>query len=822
MALGGRAWLPQGLFVLSGAVALALEVLWMRRFTELLGATAAAAAATLAGVFLGFAIGSFAGGRLASRVKRPLRAYGLLELGASASALLVLPMLRGAESAIPPLRSALAGAPVAARGIESLLAAAIVVLPTACMGATLPLLAPVLGPGGGRALYAANTFGGVAGCLAVPFALLPRFGIDGSYQFVAGLGALVGACAWLADRRSRPAPPALVAAAAPEETSAGADDRGATGLAVLSGALLLGLESAFTRLFGQIHESSLHAFATVVAAFLFALAAGAVLARILLRAGLARRSSLALVWLGAGLLTAATPRLFDQLTDGLTMLRGDATRRGVELLRLAALVLVPPVALGGAALPLLLGPARRAPDGAQLGRILGWNTLGALAGPLLATLVAFPAVGLHGTFALAGVLLAAGAVVAAPRRARRLRSPLAVGALATGVAILFLAVRPPPRVHLDAGLEERLVEVAEGPLAIAAVIEDPRGSRIKVDNHYVLGGTGATGDLRQLGHLPLLLHPSPERVAFLGLGTGITAGAAVLHPVEAIDAVELLPEVADLARRRFRAANLGLLEDARVRLVCDDARTFVRGRAGGFDVIVGDLVVPWRAGESALYTAEHFAQTRAALAPRGLFCQWLPAYQLTVEQFDAIAATFLDTFPRASLWRGDFMASIPAIGLVGHLDDVDPAAVAGRVRELAPRLDAASPYLVHPAGLWLFCVGALPPSAPRWRAARRHTRDSPWLELAGPQDDAPGRSPPLAGEPLDALFDEVAAAPLDGGPLASLRPKELDWRAAGAQLWRASTLAIRGRSAAARELALSTLSRLPPELSDALRRASGR
>src|SRR6185436_19844994 len=104
-------------------------------------------------------------------------------------------------------------------------------------------------------------------------------------------------------------------------------------------------------------------------------------------------------------------------------------------------------------------------------------------------------------------------------------------------------------------------------------------------------------------------------------------------PVETIDAVELLPEVADLARRHFGAANLGLLEDRRVRLVCDDARTFVRGHSGEYDVIVGDLVVPWRAGESALYTAEHFAHARAALAPHGLFCQWLPAYQLTVEQF---------------------------------------------------------------------------------------------------------------------------------------------------------------------------------------------
>ena len=60
----------------------------------------------------------------------------------------------------------------------------------------------------------------------------------------------------------------------------------------------------------------------------------------------------------------------------------------------------------------------------------------------------------------------------------------------------------------------------------------------------------------------------------------------------------------------------------------DDARNFLRATSERFDVIVADLFVPWQAGTGALYAREHFEAARAHLAPGGLFCQWLPLYQL--------------------------------------------------------------------------------------------------------------------------------------------------------------------------------------------------
>src|SRR5262245_15780463 len=81
-------------FLASGAAALVYEVLWMRRLTVHLGATAPAAALTLSSFFLGLAIGSALFGALASRVRRPLRLFGILEAGVAVAALCVEPVLR--------------------------------------------------------------------------------------------------------------------------------------------------------------------------------------------------------------------------------------------------------------------------------------------------------------------------------------------------------------------------------------------------------------------------------------------------------------------------------------------------------------------------------------------------------------------------------------------------------------------------------------------------------------------------------------------------------------------------------------------------------
>jgi hypothetical protein len=101
------------------------------------------------------------------------------------------------------------------------------------------------------------------------------------------------------------------------------------------------------------------------------------------------------------------------------------------------------------------------------------------------------------------------------------------------------------------------------------------------------------------------------------------------------------------------------------------------------------------------------------------------------------------------------------------------------VQTLAASADG-NPFLRHPAGLWLFLVGPVPPQAP-WLSEQRRNRDgSPWVEMLGP---AASRRP---GRAWPGLLSAVAETPLDGTPLAGLDSVHRAWKETGATLAQAS------------------------------------
>lgn len=833
----------------SGALALVYEILWMRRFALVFGVTSEAVAATLAAVFFGFTAGSLGVGARAARIGRPLRGFGLLQSGIGVGALLVEPLLSLYQQAYPSLYRSLGGSTAGLPVIETCLTMLALFLPTFCMGGTVPLLGQAAAAGRGRlglrvgGLYAANILGAALGALSVPFLWLPRLGAAGSYRTCIGSSLVLGAAAVLLDRRGKKFPlegtgeqtaPAVAHAPAQARPQAQEPLRAIRGaaevispvvlrvLAAFSGVLMFVLQVAWERMFAQVHQQSIHSFAVVLAALLAGLGAGAWLARESLRRGFSPRRCLGFGWLGAGTIVFLTPSWFYGMSHGLAYLAGGGgwSSYGLRILWLALPTVMLPGLLAGMALPLLMEMAGRAEDrsaGRVLGTLLAWNTGGAILGALVGAFVLPGWLGLWLTLALAGgVMAVAGELCLASFRwtfpARRLVLP---GLILGG----FLFLRPDrlPRTSLRPDQGDVLVALQEGSHGIVAVVEKGGVRRIKLNNSYVLGGTASTGDERLQGHLPLLLHPAPKRVAFLGMGTGITAGAALLHPVDRVTAIEIVPEVIQVAGAWFPDANLDLTRSPRVQTLAADARNVLGVAGSKYDVIVGDLVVPWKEGEASLYTAEHFAAVRRALAPGGLFCQWLPLFQLSEAEFNMVAATFMDVFPRTTLWRGDFAPETPALALVGQLGDtlLDPRIVERRVGELRP--DDANRFLVHPAGIWIFLVGSLDPADARFSLARRNRDDEPWLEVLGPLNHTGSmRGDPtlFVGRRLQEFLDQVRARST-GPALARLTPDSLRWREAGARLGAASVLTAEGNPTRAAALLNEAVAALPPEIRSA-------
>ena len=330
------------------------------------------------------------------------------------------------------------------------------------------------------------------------------------------------------------------------------------------------------------------------------------------------------------------------------------------------------------------------------------------------------------------------------------------------VAVLTIVVAHPlraPLVHLRSA-NETLRALIEGAHGIVTVVEASDDLQLRLDNYYVLGSSAAATNERRQGLLPLLLHPDPRRAAFIGLATGITASAGPALGVQETTVVELVPEVAGAARTYFATWNGQVLERSDVRLVLDDGRRYLAASRDRFDVIVADLFIPWHASAGNLYAREMYDTVARRLAPGGVFCQWLPLYQLTRAEFDTIVRTFLSVFPQASLWRGDFYPDRPIVGLVGQLTPwpIDLARLSARLLRLpAWSRDA---LLASPRGLLMLYAGDLTAVADLFATAPLNTDDRPIIEFLAPRltrMTATGDKDWFTGESLTAFYDTLEA-----------------------------------------------------------------
>jgi len=743
-----------GMFFVSGAVALLYQAAWQREFTLLFGSAAPATAAVLAAYFAGLGLGSSLFGKLGSRWRRPLVVYGALELAIAVGALLVTPILSLYASFYPGFFARFQGSEISFLLAKGTLAFAALALPTMAMGGTFPVLAQIFDNRRARFgelagwLYMLNTAGAAIGILAFPF-LLGAAGMKTVLYLCIGTNLALAEGAFLLARKK-----AFKYAATPiEKDSSKFRVWPWTALAFVSGFITFVLQVGWSRAFAQVHENSIYSFSFIVALFIAAIAGGAQLARTLLRRRWLPNVALGRVWAAAGLLTIASPMIFLKLT-GTLIYAANATGGlpfSSHLLTPAIVVVFLPVLLLAVALPLILQKiANSSPrsTGDLTGTVLAWNVGGSVLGALAAGFLFPYAFGLWGTIIAAGTIILLAAFLLLARSARQriifICASLFIGWLA--------ASRDLPRTRLDSARGEKLVALKEGAHGVVAVVERSGSRRLKLNNHYVLGGTFATGDERMQAHIPLLLHPNPERVAFLGYGTGITAGGALFHDPKQVTAVELVPEVTQAASAFFWNENRNFSKQSSTRVLLDDARNYLRGTHEQFDVIIGDLVVPWRQGEAALYTYEHFLAARARRAPGGLACVWLPMFQLGEEDFRRILLTFRAVFPNATtIWRGDFSPREPALALIGSdslKQQLDFQAIA-RGLGLA-QADPSNPQLQHAPAFWMHLVGIAEPLSPTGLKPRQKNSE------AWPQVEMRMNRPTLfVGRALQAWENEV-------------------------------------------------------------------
>jgi len=689
-------------FFASGFAAMLCQVVWQRLLGLVAGSDAIAAALVVGAVLTGLGLGSLLGARFADRLTRlqALLAFAAAEIGVAAFALVSRPVLYDwlAMHVAPQVDS---------QALVFALCFAGVVVPTTLMGATLPLLARSLTGSletiAARigTLYGVNTFGAGVGALVGGWLLVGNLGYEGTLRVAAALDVLAALLVLLLV-------PALRRAGGPEPRSGTPPQPARVPAAVgslafwcaltfASGFVIVALEILWVRVLGHFGQYHAYLFAHVIGIFLLAdgagMAAGARMLRYVrdpLKAFLVAQG---LGYLLAALLLLGLWWVMPHLPIRNEPSWVDSSRLiGTKLVvsaMVAVLVVAPPAFLIGMTFAFVQRAVQR--DLAQVGSTVGWvqlaNITGNAAGSLVAGLVALQWLGTAGTVVLLG-LLTLGLLAVLPGRP----GSRAVG-LALGGAVALLTVAFPSN---DAFWRRLHGEVPGQPVAWAedrtgvafwrddSALPSHRAHRLAASQggnpFYIQGySQGSLPSLEAhllLGAIGPLVHPNPQHVLVIGVGSGGTPWAAGVNPAtREILAVELVAPVLTtleaVGQREPGGAIAQLFTDPRWRLVVADGRRLLARAGDSFDVIEADAILPQGSHSGVLYSKEFLALVRQRLAPGGLYVQWAP----TPRSADTFAAAFphvVRLMPAAIMLGSDQPIPLDRVELLARLRD--PAA----------------------------------------------------------------------------------------------------------------------------------------------------
>jgi spermidine synthase len=708
------------LFFLSGAAALVYQVVWVRSLTLVFGGSHLAVTAVLSIFMGGLAIGAYAVGRRVDRIEKPLRLYGFLELGTAASALVFAGLMKVYPSIYVALAQGRDDAALYLTIVRLLFSIVALIVPTALMGATLPVLSRFVSrqPDHLRShlsfLYGFNTLGAVLGALLAGFVFLRLYSVSTTLYLAVATNALIGLVSLALQRKTAGlfgptgvATASRTAGGAPAGPPVGGtqDSQGLLPIRLvlwgigLSGFCALGYEVLWTRVLTIAVGASVYGFTVILVAFLTGIALGSqaygAAVKLFKVADSPTRRVVALFGMTQVVLGVTALLVTVYLRDvpvNAVRLQGyflgpefaSFRARAWASFSLAFLYMVVPAFFMGAAFPIAgeaLAKHRKA-VGRAVGDVLASNTVGAILGAAVSGLLMIRFLGIERSLQVLTVMnIGFGLIVLASLRKPRW--------MPAGIAACTLAVMGFLIVNQDAariwdrkyfavfrsnqpeafGTPEQIREAventdvlyyAEGIESNVSVIKVKGGEQAFLTNGRVEASTHLPELQLQftLGHLPMLLTRDPKDVLVVGVGSGMTAGAVAVHPnVERVTLVEIEAQVLGVART-FDKYNHRLLDNPKVGVVLNDGRNFLMTTNRTFDVITADPVHPWFRGAGYLYASEYFALAASHLRPGGVMAQWLPIYELTTQDLASVVRTFQLHFAHALMFVTHYDAVI--------------------------------------------------------------------------------------------------------------------------------------------------------------------
>jgi predicted membrane-bound spermidine synthase len=667
------------LFTLSGFAGLIYESIWTHYLKLFLGHAAYAQSLVLVVFMGGMAAGSAWCSRISARLKNPLAGYALVEaiVGLCAVALheiFVAVTGWSYASLLPGL-----GSEWLVLGAKLAISCLLILPQSVLLGATFPLMSAGLVRAHPQAsgesvsmLYFTNSLGAAVGVLVGGFLLIDWVGLPGTLRTAGSINLALAAVVWLLARPM--AAPALAARAGGEPRVA---------LALLAVALLTGMASfiyeiGWIRMLSLVLGSSTHSFELMLSTFILGLALGGYAVRRRVDAVASPERLIGWVQLAKGLLALLTLIVYDRSFELMEFLmKGLARNESGYLLfnlsgqAIAALVMLPATFCAGMTLPLLTGALlRRAAGERAIGQVYAANTLGAIAGVMLAVHIGLPGLGLKGTI-VAGSLVDAGIglallyAFAAPRRVFAFAAAASLALFIPIAAAFKLDVNKMTagvfrHGDLESSRDARILYAKDGKTATVHLAQYGSAYSIRT-NGKSDGSINMTGDEERdrgsdeitmvlTAAVPLALKPEAKSAAVIGIGTGLTTHTLLQSlAIERVETVEIEAAMAE-ASRGFMPRNGATFLDPRSRILIDDAKTFFSSHNRRYDILISEPSNPWVSGVSSLFTREFYRRIRAHLNPGGMLVQWFQLYEIDASLLASVMRALGEEFPHYAIY----------------------------------------------------------------------------------------------------------------------------------------------------------------------------
>jgi spermidine synthase len=667
------------LFTLSGFAGLIYESIWTHYLKLFLGHAAYAQSLVLVVFMGGMAAGSAYCSRISARLKNPLAGYALVEaiVGLCAIGLhevFVAVTDWSYASLLPGL-----GSEWLVLGAKLAISCLLILPQSILLGATFPLMSaglvrahPAASGESVSMLYFTNSLGAAVGVLVGGFLLIDWVGLPGTLRTAGSINLALAAVVWLLARPM--AAPALAARAGGEPRVA----RLLLTAAFLTGMASFVYEIGWIRMLSLVLGASTHSFELMLSTFILGLALGGYAVRRRVDAVASPERLIGWVQLAKGLLALATLIVYDRSFELMEFLMQGLARNeaGYALFNLsgqaiAALVMLPATFCAGMTLPLITGALlRRASGERAIGQVYAANTLGAIAGVMLAVHIGLPGLGLKGTI-VAGSLVDAGLglallyLFAAQRRAFALAAAASLALfLPIGAGFKLDVNKMTAGVFrhgdLESSRDAKILYEKDGKTATVHLAQ--YGSALSIrTNGKSDGSINMTGDEERdrgsdeitmvlTAAVPLALKPEAKSAAVIGIGTGLTTHTLLQSlTIEQVETVEIEAAMAE-ASRGFMPRNGATFLDPRSRILIDDAKTFFSSHNRRYDILVSEPSNPWVSGVSSLFTREFYRRIRAHLNPGGMLVQWFQLYEIDASLLASVMRALGEEFPHYAVY----------------------------------------------------------------------------------------------------------------------------------------------------------------------------